>query len=89
MQIISRAEAIERGLTRYFTGKPCPKGHVAEHWVNGRACVECRKASAEKITAKFHSTNEKLAHRSRSPRSGIAVSIARAARGRFRTITRP
>ena len=30
MDIITRAEALERGLTRYFTGQACKRGHVSE-----------------------------------------------------------
>ncbi len=33
MDIITRAEAKARGLTRYFTGKLCKRGHVAENAV--------------------------------------------------------
>jgi len=40
MKIISRKEAKERGLKRYFTGKPCKNGHVSERYV-GSGCVEC------------------------------------------------
>lgn len=29
------------GKTRYFTGKPCKHGHVAERYTSTRACVEC------------------------------------------------
>ena len=38
---LSRADAVARGNTRYFTGDPCPKGHVAERMVSTRACVAC------------------------------------------------
>ena len=41
MEIVSRKEAIERGLKRYFTGKPCKNGHVAERFVSNGRCVEC------------------------------------------------
>ena len=41
MKIISRKEAIEQGLTRYFTGKPCPQGHVAERYTRKSGCVQC------------------------------------------------
>ena len=37
---ISRAEALALGLTRYFTGKECKYGHVAERYVGGR-CITC------------------------------------------------
>lgn len=41
VKIISRAEAKARGLKRYFSGKPCPHGHVAKRRVNDCSCVEC------------------------------------------------
>ncbi len=28
---------------RYFTGKPCPKGHAAERFSGNRECVECAR----------------------------------------------
>lgn len=37
----ARRSAAEAGQTRYFTGIPCPKGHVAERMTNGGHCVEC------------------------------------------------
>jgi hypothetical protein len=40
METISRAEAKAKGLKRYFTGKPCKHGHVAERYIAGR-CIEC------------------------------------------------
>lgn len=39
-QIITRAEAKACGLDRYFTGKPCKHGHVAQRYKSGR-CVVC------------------------------------------------
>lgn len=46
--IVSRKDAKAAGLSRYFTGNPCPKGHVAERYVNAKTCCECdreRKAA--------------------------------------------
>lgn len=51
MKIITRKEAIERGLTRYFTGEKCQNGHTAERIVKKHACIECikeQKARARK-----------------------------------------
>lgn len=42
-RIVSRKEARELGLTRYFTGKPCKRGHNSERGVNSGDCVTCRK----------------------------------------------
>lgn len=45
MNIISLKEAVNKGLTRYFTGKPCKYGHVSERLVAGRKCLECHLES--------------------------------------------
>jgi hypothetical protein len=42
MDIVTRKEAIRRGLVRYFTGKPCKHGHCAERNTNDRICHECK-----------------------------------------------
>jgi len=52
MQVISRAEAKAKGLKRYFTGKPCKHGHVAERVVVNATCVECERASVRKYRLK-------------------------------------
>lgn len=39
-EIVTRQYAIANGLGKYFTGKPCRKGHIAERWVAG-ACAQC------------------------------------------------
>ncbi len=41
MAVISRAEAKALGLKRYFTGKPCKWGHVAERLTSNRGCCKC------------------------------------------------
>ena len=43
MKIITRQTAIARGLNRYFTGKPCQRGHYAERLVANYACVDCTR----------------------------------------------
>jgi 5-methylcytosine-specific restriction endonuclease McrA len=40
--IVTRAQAKRLGLKRYFTGKPCKRGHIAEHWISG-PCVVCQR----------------------------------------------
>ena len=42
MKIISKSEAKELGLKRYFTGKPCKHGHVSERRASDSACIECK-----------------------------------------------
>lgn len=42
-EIITREQAIELGLRRYFTGVPCEKhGHVCERVTGDYSCVDCR-----------------------------------------------
>jgi hypothetical protein len=40
-ELISRQDALSRGLKVYFTGKPCGKGHVCPRRVDNSNCVEC------------------------------------------------
>ncbi|GAA0586444.1 hypothetical protein ACFQH5_20410 [Halomonas salifodinae] len=42
VHIISKRKAAALGMKRYFTGKPCRKGHVSEMSVKDRACLECK-----------------------------------------------
>jgi hypothetical protein len=41
MNVLTMNEAKAAGLTRYFTGVACPRGHIAERMVSTRACAEC------------------------------------------------
>ena len=50
-EIISRADAKERDLKFYFTGKPCKRGHVANRHLNG-TCVECAPSYKEEHAAR-------------------------------------
>lgn len=47
---ISPSAAHSAGLARYFTGKPCKNGHVAERLAGTRECIECRRG----FNAKFY-----------------------------------
>lgn len=63
--MITRQDAILQGLTRYFTGKPCKHGHVAERYTGNKTCCVCGNAGANKVKrrdrAKYiaHATNWK------------------------------
>lgn len=48
IEIITRAEALSKGLRFYFTGKPCVRGHVAPRVFLGKCgvCTVCRKIIA-------------------------------------------
>jgi hypothetical protein len=71
-EIISRADALSKGLKTYVTGKPCKRGHVVERRVYTGDCAECvnqrnRKWRATNLDAelalsrKYRSTNPKAA----------------------------
>lgn len=51
MEIVTRKEAIERGLKRYFTGKPCKYGHISEKVTSSATCCECQ--SLKKQTPEY------------------------------------
>jgi len=40
-EIVTRAQAKAEGLPRYFTGKPCPHGHVVERTTANGSCRLC------------------------------------------------
>jgi 5-methylcytosine-specific restriction endonuclease McrA len=48
---ISMAAAKAAGLIRYFTGKACKRGHVAERFVGNRECVECGRNNNHRFYA--------------------------------------
>lgn len=43
MEIITRAEAIEQGLSVYNSGNPCVHGHVAGRYTANGRCLVCNK----------------------------------------------
>lgn len=48
---IERAEARKLGRVRYFTGRPCRHGHVAERYVVSGSCIECLRLSQLELHA--------------------------------------
>ncbi|HEX7011262.1 MAG TPA: hypothetical protein VF161_00865 [Steroidobacteraceae bacterium] len=44
-KLISRREAKALGLPRYYTGRPCLRGHIAERFAGNKTCVECDRQS--------------------------------------------
>jgi hypothetical protein len=43
MEIITRQDALIRGLKHYFTGEPCCHGHVTKRFVGSMDCCSCHK----------------------------------------------
>lgn len=48
-EIISRKEAKDKGLTKYFTGFLCKRGHIAPRCTSSAHCFECRRMLQNKI----------------------------------------
>jgi hypothetical protein len=44
--VLSRSEAAESGLSRFYTATPCRAGHQSERYVSNRQCVACNAAKA-------------------------------------------
>lgn len=63
---VERESAIAAGRTRYFTGQPCKRGHVAERLVSNWRCVTCHSASTEA----FYEKNPHIRKRQRFGRQG-------------------
>lgn len=45
-QIISREEATNKGLSYYFTGKLCKRGHLSHRYLSG-VCASCSKENSQ------------------------------------------
>lgn len=41
--IVTRKEAVRNRLGRYYTGRPCKRGHIAERATSNRTCLQCRR----------------------------------------------
>jgi 5-methylcytosine-specific restriction endonuclease McrA len=63
---------------RYFTGKPCSRGHVAERYVSSNGCVECaallaRKRYAESPAVRAARRESAKAWAERNPEAARAI----------------
>lgn len=50
--IVSREEALEKGLKRYFTGVRCSKNHLCERYTSVKRCIYCDDISRREFRAK-------------------------------------
>lgn len=41
LNLLSRKQAMQKGLIHYFTGKPCHKGHITYRFVKTGHCADC------------------------------------------------
>lgn len=52
MRTAARREAMDNGQNKYFTGKACRAGHLAERYVANGHCVLCQSASSKTTEAR-------------------------------------
>jgi len=63
-QIVTRGQAADRGLVRYFTGKACVNGHLSERWTTTGNCLDCAKRTAEEFRQRVKLRRAELAAQS-------------------------
>ncbi len=51
--IVTRAQAKAASLRRYFTGKPCKRGHIAQRLTSKSMCIECTKMLCDEYQARY------------------------------------
>lgn len=68
--IVTRAEAKAKGLLFYFTGNPCPYGHVVERDTRSAGCRECRRLRSA-VWRKKHPSRMR-AHRAKWRSANVA-----------------
>ena len=85
--IITYAEARAKGLARYFTGKPCLRGHFSERGIGKRNCLACCAGYSAKNRAKnpgkYLEANRKLCRRWRGKNRQKNLDTAKAWRQRY------
>ncbi len=69
--IISRKEARDAGMLRYFTGKPCKHGHITERQVSSGNCFQCSRehgleVNREGCKRRYHANKELVAQKYRA-----------------------
>ena len=79
MEIITRAQALERGLKRYYTGEACKRNHVSERCVRSYQCVMCINEDTKKDNRLHRTQRRETARKYRSGRPEIDM-ICRARR---------
>lgn len=74
MTVTSRAEAAMCGLSRFYTGKVCRAGHLAERFISNRQCVACNVETARlREAARARSDPSYRMYRNAQRRAGQAL----------------
>ena len=79
----SAKEAKDLDLPRYFTGKPCKRGHLAERFTTSATCVECARMHFSTWREKNAESDRKSSREwQKNNRAKVIASIARYEAGR-------
>lgn len=54
-KITTRKEALLQGLVRYYTGRPCQRGHDSQRLVTTGGCCQCNADRSKAFASKAHS----------------------------------
>jgi hypothetical protein len=46
-EFITRRQALDRGLKRYFTGVACKRDHLVERLASSANCLECHRLAEQ------------------------------------------
>lgn len=73
-QPISRKEAAQCGLSRFYTGRSCRAGHIAERYISNRNCVPCNtKYAGERERTRSRNEPSYRLYRNAQRRAGQAL----------------
>ena len=48
-EVLTREDALGAGALRYYTGRPCKRGHLSERWVSTRICIGCARGYQDRF----------------------------------------
>ena len=55
-EVMKRREAAERGLKRYYTGRPCSKGHDSQRFTATGVCIMCAAGYTKEYQSRMRKT---------------------------------
>ena len=69
---LARDEAKARGDLFYFTGIPCPKGHIANRYVSAMKCLACanEEMAQKRVATQIRKASAKLSPRQQAQKEG-------------------
>lgn len=71
--VITRTEAKQIGLKRYYSGKKCRVGHYSERYTSTAQCIECKRRFKDSEQGQRYRLLEKAKRRAR--KKGLEFSI--------------